>query len=533
MSDTRNYVQGKDYFLSGSGVTLSATSATLTSMEYPDGTAVVMADFGTLGYGTFEPETDKEENFSFTGLTQSANGTATLTGITRGLAFKAPYTADNDLRNSHAGGSVMRITNSAPFYSNFANKGNDETIDGLYTFPSGANNPVIGTVYAAPTSDLQIATKKYADDLAIAGSPNASTTVKGILEASTQAEADAGTSTGGTGAVLAVTPDVLRARKYHDFAASGAGTDTYAITPAPAVTAYADGQVFIFEADVANTGAATLNVSALGAKTIKKYGNKDLVTNDIVAGSIVTVIYDLDSDTFMLQTPIAKQQVSQDGAEIFALDAQGSDTYVITLSPAPTAYTNGQVFHFGANTANAGVATLNVNALGAKTIKKWFNQDLITGDIVAGQLVAVIYDVATDTFQLLSPVSTPTPRIKVGTFAISSSGALAVTGVGFLPKVVQFFYATAPSTGGDQALDVMIGAATSASSEAVIEAFVSDNAGTAASSSSTTASIIIRAGASATTVTEQADFTSLDADGFTLNVSTFTSARTVMYVAIG
>lgn len=43
------------------------------------------------------------------------------------------------------------------------------------------------------------------------GVSNASTTVKGIVEAATSAEVTAGTGTGGTGAVLAVTPDALAA----------------------------------------------------------------------------------------------------------------------------------------------------------------------------------------------------------------------------------------------------------------------------------------------------------------------------------
>ena len=43
------------------------------------------------------------------------------------------------------------------------------------------------------------------------GVSNASTTVKGIVEAATSAEVTAGTATGGTGAVLVVTPDALAA----------------------------------------------------------------------------------------------------------------------------------------------------------------------------------------------------------------------------------------------------------------------------------------------------------------------------------
>lgn len=95
--------------------------------------------------------------------------------------------------------------------------------------------------------------------------------------------------------------------------------------------------------------------------------------------------------------------VSQDGATIYAADAGSNDTYAVTLSPAPTAYATSMVVYFKANTANTGAATLNVNSLGAITIKKNYNSDLADGDIKAGQIVQVIYDGTN--FQLLSPVS--------------------------------------------------------------------------------------------------------------------------------
>lgn len=78
-----------------------------------------------------------------------------------------------------------------------------------------------------------------------------------------------------------------------------------------------------------------------------------------------------------------------------AADGGGTDAYAITLSPAITAYITGQSFTFKANTANTGAATLNVNGLGAKTIKKpvgGITTDLADNDIRAGQWVDVIYD---------------------------------------------------------------------------------------------------------------------------------------------
>jgi len=82
----------------------------------------------------------------------------------------------------------------------------------------------------------------------------------------------------------------------------------------------------------------------------------------------------------------------QDASYSYDEDAEASDSYAITLAPAPTAYVAGQRYTFKVNTANTGAATLNVNALGAKTLKKFKDQDLESGDIVAGQIVEVVYD---------------------------------------------------------------------------------------------------------------------------------------------
>jgi len=51
--------------------------------------------------------------------------------------------------------------------------------------------------------------KNYIDGVAIAGSPDASTIAKGLVEEATDAEVTAGTATGGTGAKLIITPQKL------------------------------------------------------------------------------------------------------------------------------------------------------------------------------------------------------------------------------------------------------------------------------------------------------------------------------------
>jgi len=183
------------------------------------------------------------------------------------------------------------------------------------------------------------------------------------------------------------------------YAADSVGTDSYAITLSPALSAYAVGQQFVFAAGTANTGAATLNINGLGAKTIKKNYNIDLSDGDIAQNQMITVVY--DGTNFQMQNP-GRGLISQSTSEIYAADGGGSDSYAITLSPAISSYATGQLINFKANTKNTGAASLNVNGLGAKTIKKDSGADLADGDIAASQIVQVIYDGTN--FQMLSPV---------------------------------------------------------------------------------------------------------------------------------
>ena len=73
---------------------------------------------------------------------------------------------------------------------------------------------------------------------------------------------------------------------------SVSGTDTItAIAPA-SMNAYATGQTFRFVASGANTGATTLNINSIGAKSITKNGTTALAAGDITSGFVVVVTYD-------------------------------------------------------------------------------------------------------------------------------------------------------------------------------------------------------------------------------------------------
>jgi hypothetical protein len=81
-----------------------------------------------------------------------------------------------------------------------------------------------------------------------------------------------------------------------DYSCADAGAnDTYACSLSVSPGSYVSGQRYLFSANTANTGAATVNFNTLGAKTIKKAAGgitTDLADNDIRAGQWVHLLYD-------------------------------------------------------------------------------------------------------------------------------------------------------------------------------------------------------------------------------------------------
>jgi len=128
---------------------------------------------------------------------------------------------------------------------------------------------------------------------------------------------------------------------------------------------------------------------------------------------------------------------------------------------------------------------------------------------------------------------------KVGSFNIDSSitatNTQAVTGVGFTPKVVLFWWSGSTATGDSVAggdINAGFGAAISSSSRACTLAYSQDAAAASLTYNAIYNSACIveyTAG-----VTGLADFNSLDADGFTLTIDDqFASDLRVSYLALG
>ena len=74
--------------------------------------------------------------------------------------------------------------------------------------------------------------------------------------------------------------------------ATVSGTDTLTGSLTPAITAYATGNLFSFVAANTNTGATTINLNSLGAKSITRQGASALIAGDLVSGQVYLIEYD-------------------------------------------------------------------------------------------------------------------------------------------------------------------------------------------------------------------------------------------------
>lgn len=284
---------------------VGGTSATLQSATDDDGVALPAGTY----YFALDGGTSNKEHIQ---CSLSGTSITSIQSITRQGVL-----ASGVVRKHRVGCSVA-LTDYA--YIMFM----QDLIAGTTTLNASAPLGYDGT--ASITTANQLATKAYVDGVAIAGAPDASTTVKGIVEEATQAEVDAKTAAGATSARLIINPTTLRASLFNDYKADTGAADAYAITPAPAITAYTAGQMFVFKPANANTGTSTLNVNALGVKTIKRIDGTNLSANDLVTTQIACVVY--DGTNMVIVSPVANTVALVAGAY-----PAGSGTSITNIHP--------------------------------------------------------------------------------------------------------------------------------------------------------------------------------------------------------
>lgn len=134
---------------------------------------------------------------------------------------------------------------------------------------------------------------------------------------------------------------------------TSAGTaPSFTLTPVPALAAYAAGQRFRIKFHAAGTGADTLNVSALGAKSIKQYDNTGTKIAPVIAANQLADV-EYDGTDFVILDPlpplVAVKQLQSITSSV------GSNALTLTLNPTS--------LDFRASALNSG--TVNTRSVGA------------------------------------------------------------------------------------------------------------------------------------------------------------------------
>lgn len=141
------------------------------------------------------------------------------------------------------------------------------------------------------------------------------------------------------------------------------------------------------------------------------------------------------------------------GSANYLVDTGSADAYVVTfLSPlVPASYTDGMAIVFKATNTNTGASTINVNALGVKSIKRFDGTALQAGDISTGNPFEIRYNSTAGCFYLTAALSYVT---QYSTAAAASASAASAS-------------ATAAATSATSAINAPGTSATSTTSVAI------------------------------------------------------------------
>ena len=209
-----------------------------------------------------------------------------------------------------------------------------------------------------------------------------------------------------------------------------AGTNTLTGLDTPALAAYATGAQFSFVAQNTNTGAVTLDIDTLGAKSVTKYGTTALAAGDLVAGSIALIEY--DGTRFQLINPVPSNKLTT-SIKTSAFAAVALNTYAVdtttgavtaTLPASPTA---GDYITFTdyARTFATNNLTLapNGNKINASTSNVVLN--------VSGEAVSIVYIDATQGWLAYSGfTSNPTTNYSANYLVVAGGGGGGATAGG-------------------------------------------------------------------------------------------------------
>lgn len=240
-----NYPTGGGTYKLASSISSTQTSIKLSSFKEPtSGINYTMSYLNaSLEYATIDPQTTNSEFISFSGITQNADGTATLTGVLRGLSRSYPYTASSTFQQTHSGQANLILSNPPQLYND------------IYT---------------------------YINSAIVSGAVDASPTIKGIVEEATAAEAasHAADGSGNTTAPLALTSSNASSTRAANIRQIVVASTTGYIDDSFIATSTAQGtKLFNNVAFTGNSSFATSTAFTTGIRLVEIGKNYQVFTN--------------------------------------------------------------------------------------------------------------------------------------------------------------------------------------------------------------------------------------------------------------
>ena len=271
--------------------------------------------------------------------------------------------------------------------------------------------------------------------------------------------------------------------------------------------------------------ALDLTSHPVGINDVQIFTNKTLgITNTITASDSLFTLQDNSDNTKQAQFQLSgittgtTRTYTLPNASSTLVDLSSSQTLTGKTLTSPTI-----------NTATIANPTLTVDSINEYTAAAGVTIDgvLLKDSNMNGSYIT---DASIATAKVADSAITPVKRsggFKIGTIAAASvlntTGNKAITGVGFTPKLVRFTI----MTGGASTTNSIVGSgAMTSSNQYLVTSFAST---TASRRLSSTTNCI--AWTDATTSQLVAAYVSMDADGFTINVSVASSSFDVAYEA--
>lgn len=160
-------------------------------------------------------------------------------------------------------------------------------------------------------------------------------------------------------------------------------TNAYVLNFVANFEAYADGIVIYWIPANTNTGASTINVNGLGPVAILNQDGTALTAGQVVANQVSTIMY--KGTGFRLVGATATTTSLWGGTSTGV-----ANTYTLAATQV-AAYYEGLIIYWIPNASNTGATTINVNGLGAKSIKMQSGLDLLANQLISGSVSSILY----------------------------------------------------------------------------------------------------------------------------------------------